>query len=177
MQPKIYSMPKLILSFTALVLLLMLFSSCGSIEPLSVTKIEDVKLHSFNKGSAALEVTMRVKNPNSYRFKLVDNNLEIFMNKSELGSAKIKEKIVIPKKSEESYTFLIETQFSRLAVAGIPMLISMVQTKQVELKLVGNVKVRSWGISKRFPVEIVEKVNLSKASKELKSTQQKLEVE
>jgi LEA14-like dessication related protein len=170
-------MLKRFLLFVGAAFFMTTLASCGSIEPLTVSKIEDVKLHSFNKNSAALEITMRVKNPNRYRFKLVDNNLEIFLNKSELGSAKIKQKIIIPRKSEESYTFLIETQFSRLAIAGIPMLINMVQTKQVEIKLVGDVKVRSMGISKKFPVEIIEKVNLSKASKDLKTTGRKLEVE
>ncbi|MDQ3191205.1 MAG: LEA type 2 family protein [Bacteroidota bacterium] len=138
------------------------FTSCSSIEPLTVSKVEKVKLKDFSKNSATLEVTFIIKNPNRYKFKITDNNFNVFLNNAELGSAKIKKKIIIPKKSEDSYTFLIESNFSRLAMASIPSLLNMFRTKQVELKLVGDVKVKTMGIGKRFPLEIIEKVEIGK---------------
>ncbi len=138
------------------------FSSCGSIQPLSVSKVENVKLRSFTKNSASLEVTFVIKNPNRYRFKITDNNFTVFLNKAEMGTAKVKKRIVIPKKSEDSYTFIIDTQFSRLAMSSIPSLLNMFANKQVELKLIGDVKVKTLGVGKRFPLEIVEKVSIGK---------------
>ncbi len=138
------------------------FCSCSSIEPLTVSKVEKVKLKDFSKNSATLEVTFIIKNPNRYKFKITDNNFNVFLNNAELGSAKIKKKIIIPKKSEDSYTFLIESNFSRLAMASIPSLLNMFRTKQVELKLIGDVKVKTLGVGKRFPIEIIEKVEIGK---------------
>jgi LEA14-like dessication related protein len=143
----------------------LLLSSCGSIQPLTVSKVENVKLNNLSKNSLTLEVTMAVKNPNNYRFKMVDNHLDLYLNNSEIGGVKIKERIVIPRKSEQSYTFLLNAEFSRLAIGAIPSLLNMFQTRQVELKLVGDVKVRTMGISKRFPLEITEKVSLSRDKK------------
>jgi LEA14-like dessication related protein len=143
----------------------LLLSSCGSIQPLTVSKVENVKLNNLSKNSLTLEVTMAVKNPNNYRFKMVDNHLDLYLNNSEIGGVKIKERIVIPRKSEQSYTFLLNAEFSRLAIGAIPSLLNMLQTRQVELKLVGDVKVRTMGISKRFPLEITEKVSLSRDKK------------
>lgn len=137
-------------------------SSCSSIEPLSVTKVENIKLKEFSKNSASLEVTFVIKNPNRYKFKITDNNFDVFLNNSELGTAKIKKRIVIPKRSEDSYTFIIDTHFSKLAMGSIPSLLNMFRTKQVEFKLVGDVKVKTMGVGKRFPIEIVEKVGIGK---------------
>jgi LEA14-like dessication related protein len=142
-----------------------LLVSCESISPLSVSKFEDVNVKSINTSGVALEVTMVVKNPNAYRFKMVDNQLNLFVNKTEMGTVSIKDKIVVPRKSEKSYTFLVETQFSNLALGSIPSLINIFMSKQVELKLVGDVKVRSMMISKRFPIEIIEKVPLTRDKK------------
>ncbi|HET6243180.1 MAG: LEA type 2 family protein [Bacteroidetes bacterium] len=138
------------------------FSACSSIEPLSVSKVENIKLQNFSKNSLALEVTFIIKNPNRYKFKITDNNFNVFLNNAELGTAKIKKKLIIPKKSEDSYTFIIETQFSKLAMGSIPSLLNMFRTKQVEFKLIGEVKVKTLGVGKRFPVEIVEKVAIGK---------------
>jgi LEA14-like dessication related protein len=142
------------------------FASCGSIQPLSISKVENVKLKNFSSSAASIEVTMVVSNPNPYRFKMVDNHLDLFLNKTEMGRVNIKEKIIIPRKSERAYTFVVETQFSNLAMGSIPSLVNMFLSKQLELKLVGDVKVRSMFISKRFPIEIIERVPFSKAARE-----------
>jgi LEA14-like dessication related protein len=147
--------------FLILLISVSLFS-CGSIKPLDVKKIENVKLNNFSKNSASFDITLKVENPNGYRFKLVDNNLDLVINQIELGQAKIKNRVVIPRKSEQSYTFTVEANFSRLAIASIPSLINMLKSKEVEMKLKGDVRVRTMGIGKTIPIEIVEKVNLSK---------------
>ncbi|MBA3899493.1 MAG: LEA type 2 family protein [Bacteroidetes bacterium] len=136
--------------------------SCGPIRPLTVSKIENVKIKEFSSSAASIEVTMVVKNPNNYRFKMVDNHFDLYLNKADMGRVNIKEKIIIPRKSEQPYTFVIETQFSKLAMGSIPSLINMFTSKQVELKLAGNVKVRAMFISKRFPIEITEIVPFSR---------------
>jgi LEA14-like dessication related protein len=155
-----------IFKFLPILALVAVLASCGQMKPLTVSKIENVKLNNFSKNSAAVEVTMVVKNPNRLRLKVVDNHLDLYLNSAEMGRVKIKDRIVIPKKSEKAYTFIIETEFSKLALNSIPSLLSMFQTKQVELKLKGDVKVRSWGISKTFPIEIIEKVPLSSAERQ-----------
>ena len=143
-------------------LIITVTSSCSSIEPLTVSKVKNVKLLNFSKNSVSLEASFVVKNTNRHKFKITDNNFNVFLNNAELGTAKIKEKIIIPAKSEDTYTFLIETHFSRLTVSSIPSLLNMFRTKQVEFKLLGDVKVKTMGVGKRFPIEIVETVSISK---------------
>ena len=145
-------------------LIITVISSCSSIEPLTVSKVKNVKLKNFSKNSVSLEVTFIVKNPNWQKFTITDNHFNVFLNSSELGTAKIKEKIIIPGKSENDYTFLIDTHFTTLALSSIPSLINIFKTKQVEFKLTGNVKVKTMGFGKRFPVEIIETVPFSKSS-------------
>jgi LEA14-like dessication related protein len=154
---------KKIIPFFVAAFLALSLASCGSIEPLTVSSVDNFKIKSFNKQSATIEITMKVKNPNRYRFKVLDNNLHLTLNNNELGTAKIKDRVVIPKRSENSYTFEIETNYSRMALASIPSLVNIAKTKNVELKLTGDVKVRSMGISKKFPIDIVERIDLSKA--------------
>ena len=101
---------------------------------------------------------MKVKNPNNRKFKITDKGLTLFVNKSELGSAKMKDEIVIKRKSEESYTFEIETEFSKLGLGAIPAIINMVKSKSVEINLKGHVRVKTMGIGKTYPIDIVERV-------------------
>lgn len=136
--------------------------SCSSIEPLSVTTIESVKIENFSSGVLALKVEMKVKNPNNVKIKVKENNLNLSLNGSEIGTARIKDQIVIRRKSEETHTFVVEAKFSKLALGAIPSLLNMIQTKAVEIKLKGDVKISSFGFSKTHPIEIVEKVNFGK---------------
>lgn len=142
--------------------LLIFVYSCSSIEPLTVEKIESVKVENFSSGALLLKVEMKVKNPNRLKIKVTENNLNLTLNGSEVGTAHIKDQIVIRKKSEETHTFFIEAKFSKLALGAIPSLLNMIQTKSVEIKIKGEVKIKSLCFSKKHPIEIVEKINFGK---------------
>lgn len=152
-------MKKSLFSFHILIMIIFIcFSSCRPIEALTVSKVESVKFNDLSKNSVTLLVTMKVKNPNNRKFKITDKGLTLFVNKSELGSAKMKDEIVIKRKSEESYTFEIETEFSKLGLGAIPAIINMVKSKSVEINLKGHVRVKTMGIGKTYPIDIVERV-------------------
>lgn len=147
-----------IYTFFTLFVIFITFSSCKPIQPLTVSKVESVKLNGFSRSAASVLVTMKVKNPNNLRFKIKDKNLILSLNKSEVGNATIKDKIVIKRKSEESYTFEIEADFSKLAITALPSLISIAKSRNAEIHLKGDVRVKTLGIGKTYPIDIVERV-------------------
>lgn len=148
-----------------LMIFVVIFSSCGSIEPLSISKVESVNIENYSSGELSLKLSVKVKNPNNLKFKIKDNHLDLVLNGKEIGTAKVKETIIIQKHSDDSHVFFVDATLSKMAFAGIPGLLGIISGKPVELKIKGNVKIKTLGLSKKYPIEIIEKIDLKQLGK------------
>ncbi len=140
-------------------------SSCLNIAPLSIGKIESVNIQNFENQSLTLKISLRVVNPNNLKFKIKDNNLDLFLNGKEIGTATVKEVVIINGKSEDVHNFILDASFSKVALAGIIGVSSLFNSKPLELKIKGEVKVKTLVFSKKYPIEITEKIDLKEIGK------------
>ena len=148
-----------------LVILPIVFSTlfltgCFTYEEVTVENVSDVKIKKFSAKSIDVEVALQIKNPNKYKISIVDSDLELFVKNSKIGSATIKENIVLPKKSNKVHRFTIQTTYKQILSGAVPTLIGLIGKKSVELGVKGSIKARAKSISKRFPVEFKERVQL-----------------
>ena len=141
------------------------FSSCLSIKPLEMGKVESVNIEDFKSGELSLKVNVKVNNPNYLNFKIKDNHLDLLINNRELGVARVKEAIIIKKHTDDSYEFLVDVTLSKMPLIGLVGLIGVLKDKPVELKIKGDIRVKTLGISKKYPVEIIEKIDLKQLGK------------
>ena len=88
-------------SFWIGTLLLISFSviSCSIIDPPTLVQVIDTKVEKFSTKEIAVEVTLKIKNPNNFNIKVTKSNLDIFLNDALLGTALNNNKICLKKES------------------------------------------------------------------------------
>jgi LEA14-like dessication related protein len=155
---------KLVIFYLGLFVLVGL-SSCHLIKPLEMSKVDSVKIEDFKSGELTLKLIVKVKNPNCLNFKIKDNHLDLSINNLDVGIAKVKEAIVIRKYSDDSHEFLVGVTPSKMTLIGVVGLIGILRDKPVELKVKGEIQVKTLGISRKYPVEIKEKIDLKELGK------------
>ena len=137
-------------------------SACITYEDVELIGIEKVRFLEVNKSSIKIEATVKIENPNTYKIKVVDSDLDLFLGGKEAGKAKITDRIVLPKQSNQSYTFVIEAEPKNLAAVAGSSIFSIFTTRKIDFEAKGSIKARALGVGKRFPVEFKDKIRLPK---------------
>lgn len=111
-------------------------------------KIHDVKVLSLDPDKTELELTLSVHNPNAYKLKL--NSLDITLlspKREKIGSAFLKDEVLIPKKRSNALTFRISLD-TRSTVKTINN-----SDQKVFVYIAGSGRGKVLGASKKFEFE------------------------
>jgi LEA14-like dessication related protein len=136
----------------------LLFSGCIDVSTIKIVDIESLKVLRMDETGAEIELMVKIKNPNSLGFTIVDSDLKASMGTMELGNAALKNKVKVPANSEESHRFVIESTFSGSLMKNLGSLFLALKTPSTEIHLQGKLKGKSWGFSKTIPIDVKEKV-------------------
>lgn len=147
-------MKKSIHLFTFLIILFSL-TSCFHVKDLQVKQVETVEVVSMNDTEADLAVTLKVFNPNNMKITVKSMALDAYVNKKHVGIINTNKKIVIPKKSEKSYTIMVKADMKEVK----KLMPTMIFASQALVNLQGGIKVKAKGFSKNICVNIDEKVS------------------
>ncbi len=148
--------------YTPIVLFVIALCTFGCIEykEVEVVEVSDVGVKGVSMSGVDIEVAMQIKNPNKYDISIVDSDLTLFAEGNKVGIAKIKEKVVLKKKSNKIYRFTIHTSAQDISVSAMPLMMSLMSKSNLEVQVKGDIKAKAKGIGKRFPVDFKEKVSL-----------------
>jgi LEA14-like dessication related protein len=146
----------------SLLLLIFSLSSCKEIEQLELEGVENFAVKNLSIKGMTLELDMKVYNPNNIKFKVKKYDLDIYVNNMRIGKAKIKQKMVLPKRSSSSHHLTVETDFKDLLLGALPLISSLQKKNQAKVRVTGNIKVSVLGISKKVDVEFQKEVTLRK---------------
>ncbi len=136
------------LFFPALVLLI----SCSGFESIEVGEIEDVKLNRFADRSIEFEVMMPIDNPSAFRFRIIDVDLDVYINDEYLGKISNVDNVLIPSRSSEIYTFPLKVQFSNILRGAVSMF-NLFLDRRADIEVKGRISVRSFPVTKRIEVD------------------------
>lgn len=139
-----------------------MLSSCLKYEEVKVLGVEDVAVKKFSAKSVELEVSVKIKNPNNYKIKIVGSDLDLFVNGNKSGKAKILDKIVIPKHSEEVHTFIVQANYKEVMAGLKGGIFSILTGGAVPLRIKGKITAKAKMLRKSFEVDITEKVSFGK---------------
>lgn len=141
-------------------LISLLLSSCFEYKEVEVEKVSNVSVESFSTKGITIGIDLKINNPNRYKISIVDSNLELFVDNRKIGSAKLKEKIVLQKKSNEIHHVTVETNLKQLLSSALPTLLGLITKTDIELGVKGDIKARAKSLSKKFPLDFKERVQL-----------------
>ena len=104
--PRYFTLKKLLLVFAGSLFLL----ACRTIQPVSVTEIEDVTLSSVSKKEIEMKFSLKIKNPNSFGFFIYKSSMYVKLDALSLGNAELKQKVFVKGNSEDTYTFEVKSR-------------------------------------------------------------------
>ncbi len=125
-----------------------------------MVKVIDVEVNEISAQGVAIDVAMQIKNPNKYTIKIVDSDLNLFLKGNKMGTATLKDNVILKKKSNAVYRFTLQSNFKDLGLGSLPALLSLMTQSSMEVQVVGTIKAQAKGISKRVPIDFTEKVEL-----------------
>ena len=147
----------LLLSLTTVILSL---TSCLKYEEVEFNGISDMELKQVGLKGVVIELEALINNPNNYKIAITDYDLDLYLDGKSLDKAKIKEKIVLPKKSEGAHRITVSADAKSLLGAGLPGLFSMGTGGPMNVQVKGNIKAKAKGIKKSFPVDFAHRVEM-----------------
>ena len=141
-----------ILTFLALI-----FTACSGLEDIDVGEIEDVRLSRFAERSVEFVVLMPIDNPTSFRFRIINVDLDVYINNEYIGKISNVDNVLIPSRSHELYSFPLKVEFSSILRGALSMYNFFID-RQAEVIVKGKISVRSFPFTRRIVVE--EKTSL-----------------
>ena len=134
-----------------LLFILIAFSFCSCLRPVEFIGISGFNVTEVKKEYVQLEVLAKIKNPNSFQFKIVDSDLHLKVNHADLGPVENLNKVIIPGNSEQNHKFVFKVQMGKLK-SQILQLVSSFLHQKFDIELTGDIKVRWLIFSKRIPI-------------------------
>lgn len=150
--------------FLLTISLSVIFYSC-SIQPVTIKKVEQVKVKEFSMKGAKVEVSLVVNNPNAIGFKIYKSDLNVMLNNFELGKAGISNRVKIKRKAETTCTIIIESDFSKLTPASMMSLGQQFASGKLNNPMItvsGELKAVKLFYKKSFPVNVKERISLGR---------------
>ncbi len=141
-----------ILYYFSFIFIATLFFSCSGFDSIEVGDIEDVMLGRFANSSVEFEVLMPIDNPTSFRFRIVDVDLDFYISSQYIGNISNVDKVLIPSRSSEVYTFPLKVQFSNILKGALSMF-NLFLGRQAEIEVKGRISVRSFPFMRKIEVD------------------------
>lgn len=137
---------------------LFFISACEEFEEVSISGVENVKVIKLDKTGIELELSVRIKNPNSMGFTIYKPKLDAVINDVAVGKLKVSRRIRVGANSDDLHTFKVSTDLSKLSMADAGKILSMAFSKSGTLAVKGKIKAGNLFYRKTFDVERTQKI-------------------
>jgi LEA14-like dessication related protein len=141
--------------FFALLIVASFLSSCTVYKDVEVKEVLDFKVTEFRSDGAECEIFLTVLNPNGYKITLTESQINMVFEGKPLGEVHLKEKLVIPKKSQSTISLKCTAQFASLSELTGDLLSLLFKTEYV-MEGSGHIKGRVMLMSKKVPITFKE---------------------
>ena len=129
--------------------------SCISFKPIEFQGIESMEMVSQTDSTAEVDLKVKIKNPNNYKLLIKKIDLDAYLNKKLIGKINHAEKLLVPRKSENSYLIRLKTDMAQLQKLLPTLLFSGAALVNVN----GKIKGKALWIPKTINIDINQKVN------------------
>lgn len=136
-------------------------SSCGDFQDVTFLGIEHVKVNKLSQQGIDIDITAKIKNPNTVAFTIYRSDLDATFSGMNVGKAHINNNVKIKANSEANYTFNVTSDFSKISIGELPNLLSIATSKSIKVGLNGNLRVGKLFMKKNYPVDMTKSVPLN----------------
>ncbi len=143
----------------------LLLSGCGFYKPVTVGKIKGLKLDELSFEAIKFKLIVPVENPNSYKFQITDSELEISINNRPLTNITTDKAMIVPKNFKGDLEFPVTVKLKGMFDAATIAIVELFGRRGAEIAVNGWLKVKVFGITKKFKVEEKSNVSIFKNNK------------
>jgi LEA14-like dessication related protein len=136
----------------------LLLSACSVYKSVDIGGVDKVDFKGMVDNKISLQLKVPIKNPNAYKLKITDMDLDVTINGKYLGKMKTSSDIIIPKKSDEVQIFPVDVHVKNM-LGTMSMFYKLRKMKNVEMQIEGTMKVKALMRSKT--IDISEKQTIS----------------
>ena len=144
---------------TLLLSLVFLLSGCFSYKQVQLHDITNVKVEKMDAQGIALRVDALIENPNGYRIRVLDPDVDLFLNGKFIGKGSLDTALVLDKNKSQVYSIPLHAE-----IEGGPLLLMVISGALIggDMKLgaKGTVVGKAGLLRKRFPFELEEMIEL-----------------
>lgn len=143
--------------FKALIIIATLFLiSCREMKEIKVSSVEGFYMNKISLENIEADLKVKIDNPNKTGFSIYPSEFDVVFSGIHLGKAKLNKRVHLNAKSEEIYTFKINSKLSQLNPMDILKLMNQQNLGKIEVN--GELKVGKFYFKKKVPVTYIEKV-------------------
>lgn len=146
-------------SFLAALIALILCTSCGSVRELELTGVKGFTVNEISTAGINGDMLLSIKNPNNMAVTVFPSTFSVTYSGVPLGMAKLAKKVRIKKNSEETYSFNIKSDFSKVNIADIMKILQGASFRS-EVGVKGDLKAGKLFYRRKIPVDVKEKISL-----------------
>lgn len=140
------------------VLVISLLSSCSVYKQVDIGGVNNVDFKGMVDNKVSLKLNVSVENPNSYKLKITEMDLDVTLNGSYLGKMKNSEEIIIPKKSNDVQIFPVDIHVKNM-FGSMGLFYKLRKKGDVEMLIEGTIKVKA--LMRTKTIKVSEKQTIS----------------
>ena len=132
--------------------------SCSYEEPITFVRLQEVKVNGVENGDLLLSAKAVFDNPNSVQKKKKKVDIVVLHKGDTLAIVHQTQKLKVPANDQFSVPLSMKIDINKLQKGLLSNLASLISKRAVELEFKGSIKISSWGVSQKVPVDYSEKV-------------------
>jgi hypothetical protein len=134
-------------------LLPLLFTSCLSYQEVTFKGITDMQVSKMDQEGISARVQVTLDNPNAFRIRVIDPDVELYLNDVFIGKARLDSNLTLDRKSSRDYSVPLHASFEGHGPQAMAAMLGAALSGQAKLKAKGSVVGRAFFLRKRFPFE------------------------
>ncbi len=138
-------------------LLLFLMTSCRAPKDLVFKEYNNLKIEKVGFAGATLNIDLVYYNPNNFGLELNRTDLDLYIDSTFLGHSSQNIQVAIPRRNNFTLPLKVDLDMKNLFKNGLTSLFN----KNVNVRLLGKVKVGKAGVYKTFNVDYTSVQNFS----------------
>ena len=128
-------------------------SSCSLYEDVDVIEVQNVDVKEFSKDIIAADIFLKIDNPNFYKIKLTESDIDLFMNGKKMGKLHLREPLELRKREVSVQALRMTADISDMSGDFLANTLMLLFAKSVELKAEGYVRGKAMGIGRKVKVD------------------------
>lgn len=136
-----------------------MLASCTAYDDVEVLSVKDIEVIEFSQDAIQAYVDLELENPNWYNVKIIDSELELFLNDKPMGKVTLGEKVKIPRKSTTVQRVHILSDLEDLETNFLQNVLTLLFNKTTKLEVKGWIEGKGFVVRKKVPIEVVEEIN------------------